>query len=458
MRPRLVPLGLAVAWVCAGQTAAQTLGDPSLTVEAVQGGFSLPTGVGVLGVDEYLVIEKETGKVRHVADGAITGDALDLPVNIVSERGLLGIAVNTENPQRVFLYYTAAAVDEGSPIANRVSRYVWNPATRRLENPTIILELPVTNGPNHDGGVLVLGPPGQAPGVGDGALLYAVIGDLNRNGQLQNFAQGLPDDSGVILRVRQDGTAPNSFPLLPFCPNDPNVACLNNTPCGGQTCQLQVRRYFAYGVRNSFGMARDPGTGGLWNTENGPTSFDEVNRVIPGHNSGWEDIMGPDSLDPNGVSDLFVIPGARYSDPEFSWRDPVAVTSIVFPVGSSLGELYDERALVGDNNTGRLYSFPLNAARSGFDLAGDQDLADLVADPGDDLSAITLGSGFGVITDLEVGPDGHLYVLSLAAGTLYRVTGPRAVPTLSGAGGLALALLALLVPIAVALRASRPRG
>ena len=56
--------------------------------------------------------------------------------------------------------------------------------------------------------MLLLGPPGQFPGVGDGSALYTVIGDLNRNGQLQNNVSGAaPDDRGVIFRVQQDGSA-----------------------------------------------------------------------------------------------------------------------------------------------------------------------------------------------------------------------------------------------------------
>ena len=54
-----------------------------------------------------------------------------------------------------------------------------------------------------------------------------------------------------------------------------------------------VNRYFAYGVRNSFGLAFDPQTGTLWDTENGEDSYDEVNIVDPGFNSGWKAVMGP---------------------------------------------------------------------------------------------------------------------------------------------------------------------
>ena len=57
---------------------------------------------------------------------------LDVAVNASSERGLLGIAVNTESPPGVFLFYTEAAADGGPPVGNRVYRYDWNPALGQL--------------------------------------------------------------------------------------------------------------------------------------------------------------------------------------------------------------------------------------------------------------------------------------------------------------------------------------
>src|SRR5205085_12193942 len=54
-----------------------------------------------------------------------------------------------------------------------------------------------------------------------------------------------------------------------------------------------IQKVFAYGIRNSFGMAVDPRTGNLWESENGDDSFDEINRIDPGHNGGWIQVMGP---------------------------------------------------------------------------------------------------------------------------------------------------------------------
>ena len=98
-----------------------------------------------------------------------------------------------------------------------------------------------------------------------------------------------------------------------------------------------MHRYYAYGIRNSFGLAFDPVTGNLWDTENGPDVYDEINIVKPGFNSGWIQVMGPISRN-TGITEgqLVNFPGSHYADPVFSWRNPVAVTDIEFMKSSSL--------------------------------------------------------------------------------------------------------------------------
>jgi glucose/arabinose dehydrogenase len=175
-----------------------------------------------------------------------------------------------------------------------------------------------------------------------------------------------------------------------------------------------MNKYYAYGIRNSFGMAFDPVTDKLWDTENGENTFDEINLVEPGFNSGWESIMGPDSRDPqNAPGDLFVIPGSHYADPKFSWLDTVGPTAIVFLDSTALGNQYQNDVFVGDINNGNLYHFQPNANRNGF-IFTSQALKDLVADNnGGELNEVIFGAGFNGITDLKVGPDGLLYVISL---------------------------------------------
>ena len=117
-------------------------------------------------------------------------------------------------------------------------------------------------GPNHNGGPIAFGPDGK---------LYGITGDLNRNEAEQNYQAQANNSSqvGGIYRLNDDGTVPG------------------DNPFSGHS-NADFHRWFAYGIRNSFGLTFDPATGNLWDTENGPGSYDEVNLVAPGFNSGWE--------------------------------------------------------------------------------------------------------------------------------------------------------------------------
>jgi glucose/arabinose dehydrogenase len=379
--------------------AQPVINDPNLAVSEVASGLSLPTTMAFIDADDILVLQKNDGKVKriHFPAGVLQVDeVLDVNVDAQSERGLLGIAVhpNFATTAWVYLFYTENGVASdgmGSGIANRVYRYTWNGSG--LTSPLLIVDLPLSPGPSHNGGVIAFGPDGK---------LYVMIGDLNRNGQLQNNAAGAaPDDTSVILRLNDDGTVPKNNP---FFSQGGNVA-----------------KYYAYGIRNSFGMAFDPITGKLWDTENGTANYDEINLVERGFNSGWTKVQGPMSRDLEGddVSDLFSLPRARYADPMFSWFESIGVTAIAFLNSAELGSEYENNAFVGDYVFGNLYRFELNDSRNGFVVSGG--LGDRVADNANERNDTVLGAGFGSITDLKVGPDGLLYVVSISDGAIYVV-------------------------------------
>jgi glucose/arabinose dehydrogenase len=340
---------------------------------------------------------------------------LQVPVATESERGLLGIAImnsstksgnnvannnddNNNNRKFVFLYYTEF---KDGQLRNRIYRYDWDGQNQYLINPTLILDLPALPGPNHDGGKLVIGPDNY---------LYAVIGDLNHRGKLQNIKDGPdPDDTSVILRANPaDGSPAKDNPFI----NNPNSA---------------IHKYYAYGIRNSFGITFDPLTGNLWQTENGPDVYDEINIVKPGFNSGWTQIMGPLSRNEGVSTDQLVnYPSSHYANPTFSWKDPVAVTAIEFMRSSMLGQKYKNNIFVGDYNNGNLYYFEVNSTRTGIKLDTTEQqifgLSGLVVDNSNQLSTITFGTGFGGITDIKTGPaDGFLYVLSINDGNIYKI-------------------------------------
>ncbi len=386
------------------EQAGLTLEDPDLVVETVVTGLSRPTTMAFLTSEDLIVLQKNNGQVRRVQNGILqAAPALDVNVNYRSERGLLGVALAPmfSINSYVYLYYTESSTgkdtnNQNDAFGNRVYRYTWD--GEAFIDPNLILDLPFTPGPNHDGGIILVGPDD---------MLYVMIGDLNRNGQLQNFVDGTsPDDTSVIFRLNPDGSAPSDNPFYNMQdPTDP------------------INYYFAYGVRNSFGMAFDPVTTYLWDTENGPADYDEINIVPPGFNSGWESIMGPDNRDSQDApEDLFNLPGSMYRDPEFSWGwDAVGVTSLGFQTSSKLGEQYLNDMFVGDTNEGYLYHFELNEQRNGLQFTVSGLATDLVADSEQELEEVIFGQGFGTITDIETGPDGWLYICSYSQGVIYRI-------------------------------------
>ncbi|MDR4512086.1 MAG: PQQ-dependent sugar dehydrogenase [Nitrososphaeraceae archaeon] len=394
-----------------------TLKDPNLKVETIVEGLSWPTSMAFIENNNILVLEKEKGTVRLVSNGILQEEpVLKVNVDSISERGLLGIAILDQDS--VFLYYTESSNNNGNePLRNKVYKYQWN--GEKLVNPTLILDLPAIPGPNHDGGKLIIGPDNY---------LYVVIGDLNHVGKLQNIVDGQePDDTSVILRVNPDDGSP--APDNPFA----NSVIRDNN-------QLLLNKYYAYGIRNSFGITFDPVTGILWDTENGPNQYDELNLVNPGFNSGWQQVMGPISQSGITEEDLVNFPNSKYADPVFSWLPSLGVTDIEFLNSSKLGDKYTNNIFVGDigyKTNGNLYYFKVDEERTGIKFVIDESihgdgnnqdrLLDKVADNGEEISAISLGTNFGGITDIETGPDGFLYILTLDIGSngegkIYRIT------------------------------------
>jgi glucose/arabinose dehydrogenase len=383
----------------------QTLNDSNLRVQTAASGLTFPTGMAFLGsnANDFFVIEKNTGRVKRVLNGSVS-IVLDLPVSPIENAGLLGIAlhpnfgrVGEPNNDQVYLYYSRSTSSaDGAFLENRLSRFTWDGSGLSGESVLSVFAAG-SGGTEHDGGPILFGSDGK---------LYGVVGDFARNAAEQNN-QSTPDTSslvGGIFRLNDDGSVPTDNPF--FTHSNP-----------------AFRKWYAYGVRNSFGLASDPVTGAIWDTENGSGSYDEVNRVAPGFNSGWSKIMGPDSRDPqNAPADLVVLPGSHYSDPEFSWLAQIVPTSMTFLKNSNFGPGYDDKVLVAGAGFGSLYLFTLNAARDGFVLNGG--LADLVGDTSTEYNQLRFGQSWGTVTGFAQGPDGYLYAVN-TNGNVYRIVVPE---------------------------------
>lgn len=449
--------------------------DPNLSVRTVIDGLVTPTTMAFLGEADVLVLEKNTGRVLRVVDGAVESTVLDLAVNFASERGLLGIALHPSFPATplVYLYWTESTSGDDTNVlasttllGNRVDRFAWDGSALTFDANLIrIRALQQDEGQpprgNHDGGVIAFGPDGK---------LYVFVGDVGRRGWLQNLRCGptdrydcppgvpVPDDAfggpepddahltGVVLRLEDDGTTPADNPFYAV-----------GASIGGEV-GANVQRIFSYGHRNSFGMAFDPRSGDLWLAENGDDSFTELNRVLPGMNGGWVQIVGPlarlhqyreieTSAEHFGLQQirwsstniadsseevlerLFMLPGAHYADPAFSWKYEVAPAGLGFVVGRGLGPQYDGSLVVGAAREelagGHLFRLRLTGDRTKI-AVDDPRLRDRVADnlakwDITESESLLFGTGFGVGTDIQTGPNGNLYVVSLTHGAIYEV-------------------------------------
>ena len=511
----LLVLGLAAAMAVptaptGAQPAGPTLLDPTLQVRPLVEDLVTPISAAFIGPDDLLVLEKNTGQVKRVTNGVVQGTVLDLSVNFASERGLLGIALDPDFPADpgVYLFWScrSTAPQDGDPfrpeeqecsdaamtgvpdtddilqvplLGNRVDRFEWTGSSLVYDHNLIkLLSFQNDGAPdppgqndsaqpprgNHDGGVLAFGPDDK---------LYVLFGDVGRRGQLQNLpggplGDGSPDDqfggpapddahfTGVILRLNEDGTTPPDNPFF-------GAGAAMGGPAGPN-----IQEVFAYGIRNSFGMAFDPRSGNLWIEENGEDAFDELNLVLPGMNSGWIQVAGPldrvsqyrqiettadhhDGGVPNlqqlrwmpdriaetpaeARSRLFMLPGARYSDPEFSWTHVIPPAALGFVEGRGLGPQFDGDLFVGhalpeSHEGGLLFRFNLTGNRRKI-AVDDPRLEDRVADNGDfhslvESESLVIGRDFGVVTDIETGPNGNLFLVSLTRGAVYEISRSR---------------------------------
>src|SRR5688500_1638441 len=239
---------IAILFAFSSTLMAQTpsLVDPNLRVRTIVGGLNQPTSAAFLGPNDFFVLEKASGQVKHVVNGVVVGTVLDLAVNSGSERGLLGIALhpNFASPATpyVYLYWTESStgadtnvLSDTPELGNRVDRYLWNGSAltfdtniirlRALQPPFSAEPTPAAGRGNHDGGVIKFGPDGK---------LYVFIGDVGRRGWMQNLINGPyqpgdsrfgtddsfggpePDDShltGVIVRLNEDDTTPTDNPF-----------------------------------------------------------------------------------------------------------------------------------------------------------------------------------------------------------------------------------------------------
>lgn len=318
---------------------------PQTSIETVAEGMDTLWAID-LAPDGRIFLTERAGRVRVIEGGKLLPEPwTTIPAAEVSEAGLLGLALDPAFTTNHYVYaaYTYRA-DDGS-LKNRLVRLREDANDKGVVDRVLLDGIPGT--PNHDGGRVKFGPDGK---------LYWTIGDA----QQAERAQDVRSLNGKILRLNPDGSIPadNPFPGSPV---------------------------YSYGHRNPQGLAWQPSTGRLYETEHGPsgvdTGRDEVNYVEPGKNYGWPLITGDETREG-------MVPPLLQSGDTETWAPAGATFITQGPWAGSLlfvglrGEtLY--RMVLGANDPRKVMSFERL-------LAGE----------------------YGRLRDVAQGPDGSIYLLT----------------------------------------------
>ena len=360
VNPLIVALLLSL--VVVGQGYGQTY-PANFSQVQVANGLTGPTAM-VFAPDGRIFVTQQGGALGIIKNGALLATpAIQLTVDASGERGLIGIVLDPafSTNKYIYLYHTVP----GTPAHNRISRYTANGDIISPGSEVVILDLdPLSGASNHNGGAMSFGKDGK---------LYVGVGE---NASPQN-AQNLDTNLGKILRINADGTAPADNPF----------------PAGSE----QRKRVWAYGLRNPYTIAVQPGTGRIFINDVGQDTWEEINDATTGgHNFGWPNAEGT-STNP------------AYTNPVFSYAHGsgdgkgCAITGGTFfsPIITNYPASFIGKYLYQDYCTNWINYINVSgsqATRSSF----------ATALPGSSLSILT-------------GPDGNLYYLSRGAGALYKI-------------------------------------
>jgi aldose sugar dehydrogenase len=342
---------LAVVCTCNAGSATATIGHAGHTAivgEWVVRGVHQPVAFDFDARGRIWFVEKAVGDVQVFDPRTGTTHRFFHVTDLItdSEQGLDGIALDPGFPRTPSVYLFATRMVRGRPTDQILRVTAGSSGSREVDVIYASLASPLHQ---HSGGRLIFGPDG---------MLYVTIGDASDPAA----AQDLTSTRGKILRLTPDGEA---------APGNPSGS-----------------RVWASGIRNSFGLAFDPVTGNLWETENGPECSDELNRIVRGGNYGWGPSADCGSATPPSDTNR------DGPDPvlPLRWFTPtIAPTGVAFCDDCALGPHSVGALFFGTYNTGELWRVELSRDRTHVRRS------EVVASPGD------------LLLSLEVGPDGAIY-------------------------------------------------
>jgi glucose/arabinose dehydrogenase len=365
----VAPQGIKIPPLPEAPVRYETAEGQNIRVSVLARGFTNGWSMAFVSDDTILVAERG-GQIKVVRNGMVDPQpATGAPV--ARGQGLSGMDLalhpNFDRNRAVYISYTKPLDEKRTTLA--VARAVWD--GKGLTEATDIFV-----GEGGGGGPIVFG--------GDG-MLYVASGG-GGGGGVPNATQALNNIGGKILRLTDTGSVPKDNPFVGRADARPEV--------------------FTMGHRNTLRMAMHPGTGAIWQVENGPNGGDEANILVPGANYGWPLVslgrtyagpwQGPFSKE--GFRDATVL-----------WIPSIAVSSIAFYTGDRLpkwkGDVFVGGMRYGEiPGTGQLHRILIN-----------KNLEELRREP-------LLVDLRRRIRDVKQGRDGLLYVLTDGAeGAILRI-------------------------------------
>ena len=368
-----------------GPVVLHTAEQPRIRVVPVASGFSHPWSFAFRRNGDILVTERNEGQLRVVRDGQL----LERPVPGVPEvykgvrlSGLMDIALHPDDDSLVYLTYSKARERDGRAGATVAL------ARGRLDAGALTEVRDIFVADGWGGGIaasrLVFGPDDK---------LYMTVGGAFQFAQTGQYAQDPGTHFGKLLRLNDDGTAPDDNPFV------------------GREGYLP--EIYSMGHRNQIGLVFNPASGELWATENGPQGGDEANIITAGANYGWPVASYSRQYSGLPVTDTPWL--EEFVGPEIVWWPSVAPSGLTFYTGEHFpawqGNLFVGSMMVGRmQHTGHLERIVFN--RQGQEVRREWLLAELRQR----------------VRDVRQGPDGYLYVLTEEeAGTLMRIEPARAI-------------------------------
>ena len=369
----------------AGPVVLHTAEQPRIRVVPVAAGFSHPWSFAFRRNGDILVTERNEGRLRVVRDGQL----LERPVPGVPEvykgvrlSGLMDVALHPDDDSLVYLTYSQPRERDGRAGATVAL------ARGRLDAGALTEVRDIFVADGWGGGIaasrLVFGPDGK---------LYMTVGGAFQFARTGQYAQDPGTHFGKVLRLNDDGTAPDDNPFV------------------GREGYLP--EIYSLGHRNQIGLVFNPANGELWATENGPQGGDEANIITAGANYGWPVASYSRQYSGLPVTDTPWL--AEFVGPEIIWWPSVAPSGLTFYTGEHFpswqGNLFVGSMMVGRmQHTGHLERIVFN--RQGQEVRREWLLSELKQR----------------IRDVRQGPDGYLYVLTEEEdGVLLRIEPARAI-------------------------------